>query len=73
MAQEEGTSSVRMRSIRRSSVLVGPSQISLKFGSVQGSALHLAFEAASLIEKETFVLKFHTRVECWRFEVGGKK
>ncbi len=28
---------------------------------VQGSAQPLASEAASLIEKETFVLKFHTR------------
>ncbi len=34
----------------------------------QVSALPLAAEAASLIEKETFVLKFHTRVECWRLE-----
>ncbi len=47
----------------------GSSRISEK--RCQVSALPLAAEAASLIEKETFVLKFHTRVECWRLEVGG--
>ncbi|MEE9610420.1 MAG: hypothetical protein V3W19_04170 [Desulfatiglandales bacterium] len=45
----------------------GASLISVK--RCQVSAPPLAFGAANLIEKDTFVLKFHTRVGGWRQKI----